>query len=666
MKRIIFPVSFLLVTSTSIFAQNVGIGTTTPAAKLDVKTTSSYVSQFNGAANMYMGIFENDLYRGYWGSLSGAAEDVDFGTGSGNVNGKLHLTILAVPKLTINALGNVGIGTTAPVYKLHISSGDLFVESSAGRIIFGYAATNQWHLMANNAGADIRWYTSSDGGTNTTSRHYFSQNGNVGIGGFSGTLVPQARLHVIGSGSGSSTNNLMLKNAAGDTLLRMRDDGLIGIGYNGTGYGRTLNLGGNGMNFYTAGKAFGGAIFPTDTSLIFWSNNGSNNYLVLQPPSWGNTGIGTYSPDAKLDVKSATNFVSKFNGIAPMYIGLYEADVYRGYLGSFSGAAEDVDFGTASGNASGKLNLTIQTIPKLTINAAGNVGVGTTAPNFKLHVTGGDLFVNSGSGNIVFGFESTNQWRMVTAGGGADLKWYITTDGNATSTCRHYFKQNGDVGIGGFSGTLSPLARLHVKGSGSSNSTNNFMLQNSAGDTLLRMLDDGNMGIGYNGGSFARTLNLGGTGMNFYTTGNVFGGAVFPTDTSLILWSANSSSNYVILQPIWGSVGIGTYSPDAKLDVSGTVILGNNGTVITNMIKATMNVNLASVAANSSLIQTFTVANVVTSSTVSISPAIALADGLLIAYARASAANTIEVKFTNVTGVAIDPGAMNYYITVIQ
>jgi hypothetical protein len=331
MKNLI--TTFLLISVCSIsWSQNVGIGTSTPAARLDVKTTSSYVAQFNGAAPMYMGIFEGDVYRGYWGSYSGAVEDVDFGTGSGNTVGKLHLTIQANPRLTIGADGKVGIGITNPGHLLHINGGDLFVQSSSGLIRFGYQGGNEWQMATTGGGADLRWYSTPDGGTTITPRHYFSQNGNMGVGGFSGPGVPLGRLDVIGAGTTSSTNTFLLRNSVGDTLLRMRDDGRMGIGYNGSSYGRTLNMGGTGINFYTANEtAFGGAIFPTDTSLVIWSNSNANNYLVLQP-SWGNTGVGTYTPNAKLHL----------NG--NMLIGSNSARIATGYQLSVDGKimAEEV------------------------------------------------------------------------------------------------------------------------------------------------------------------------------------------------------------------------------------------------------------------------------------------------------------------------------------
>ncbi|MCX6319854.1 MAG: hypothetical protein NTW29_21425 [Bacteroidetes bacterium] len=301
MRRLIL-FSFLTFVYGHVRSQNVGIGTTTPAARLDVKTTSNYVGQFNGTAPMYMGLFEDNIYKGYLGSYSGALDDIDFGTGAGNTTGKLHFTIQANPRMTIDNSGKVGIGTITPAHLLHINGGDLFVQSSSGLIRLGYAGANEWQMATTGAGADLRWYTTPDGGTTITPRHYFSQNGNVGIGGFSGPGVPLGRLDVIGAGTTSSTNTFILRNSLLDTIMRVRDDGRMGIGYNSTTYGRTINLGGTGINFYTANEAgFGGAVFPTDTSLVIWSNSGLNNYLIFQP-SWGNTGVGTYSPNAKFHV----------------------------------------------------------------------------------------------------------------------------------------------------------------------------------------------------------------------------------------------------------------------------------------------------------------------------------------------------------------------------
>jgi hypothetical protein len=100
---------------------SLGIGTSTPAAKLDVKTTSSNVARFNGGPSTFLSIVENDIYRGYWGSYSGADEDIDFGTGATNLTGKIHLAIQGDPKLSINTAGNVGIGVTDATAKLEVN-----------------------------------------------------------------------------------------------------------------------------------------------------------------------------------------------------------------------------------------------------------------------------------------------------------------------------------------------------------------------------------------------------------------------------------------------------------------------------------------------------------------------------------------------------------------
>ena len=215
-------------------------------------------------------------------------------------------------------------------------------------------------------------------------------------------------------------------------------------------------------------------------------------------------------------------------------------------------------------------------------------------------------------------------------------------------------------------GTTIPNAKLEIIGEGNNSSTNALMLKNSLNDTIFRVRNDGRIGIGFNGPTYGRFYQLGGTGMNFYTTDTDFGGAVFPTDTSLVLWSNSNANNYLVLQPSWGNVGIGTYSPDAKLDVKGSIKLGTAGSILTHIIKDTVAKNLPSIAAGASSIETFTLTGAVLGSSVMISPDIALPDGLIIAYARVSVANTIEVKFFNGSAANINLGAANFFISVIK
>jgi hypothetical protein len=140
---------------------NVGIGTSLPVTKLDINATSQNVAKFNGTSGMYISIYEDNIYRGYWGSYAGNAEDVDFGTGSGT-NGKLHLTIKASPKMTIDNLGNVGIGTQNPAHKLDVL-GNL---NTTGQVLLNGSAGTTGQVLTSNGVAAPTWTNAAF--TNTT------------------------------------------------------------------------------------------------------------------------------------------------------------------------------------------------------------------------------------------------------------------------------------------------------------------------------------------------------------------------------------------------------------------------------------------------------------------------------------------------------------------
>lgn len=107
----------------------------------------------SSASNLWWGIYENNAYRGYIGSYSGKNEDVDFGTGTLNSSGSVHLTIQAVPKLTVDSSGKVGIGTQTPQTALQINSGTgvLAIGDQGGWTALGLAnyVPGAYNLIAN-------------------------------------------------------------------------------------------------------------------------------------------------------------------------------------------------------------------------------------------------------------------------------------------------------------------------------------------------------------------------------------------------------------------------------------------------------------------------------------------------------------------------------------
>lgn len=178
----------------------VGIGTTTGynSERLVVSSSFQDVANFNAPSQTYIGIYENGSYRGYMGSYLGNAEDMDFGTNSTNATAKVHLTTKLLPRLTVDANGQVGIGTTTPnaQSKLHVNGDTIGVYAYApGTAVFASSSGNgvgSGGIFPPSSGvygeatgtsntAGIYAASNNNGCTNCTAITGYAQNGNTSI-----------------------------------------------------------------------------------------------------------------------------------------------------------------------------------------------------------------------------------------------------------------------------------------------------------------------------------------------------------------------------------------------------------------------------------------------------------------------------------------------------
>jgi hypothetical protein len=426
----------------------------------DIGGTTNYVSKFTGAKTLGNSlIFDNGTNVGIGtNSPSSLLNIVASGSGSTALTvqdnarkikigrDQIEVTDLSDvvstmylqpnSNLVINGTaGNVGIGSQ-PSYKLDVNG---TIRTQTGYILGANGLADI--TIDGNIGSQLRYgnqkilLNSADAYiyTNNIARVYVNNAGNVGIG----TTSPgAARLNVV---SDNNSNNPIIEAYA-------------------------LNLS-QGMGLaYSGLKAIGS---NADVDIVITPKGTGNSYF-----SAGNVGIGTSSPANKLTIQSNstqlrletasdpsayhTLIESNYNSSNPLNIyssaaasnamGTIVLSGITGvntYLNSYYG----IVFGTSTSS------ITTGTV-RMMITNGGNVGIGTTNPQSKLHIeTSSSNPFRMVRGSTNFGFE---------IGGGA-IGLYDYED----SIYRWYVDSIGNIGIG----TTSPSQKLQVNGSAEINSS---------------------------------------------------------------------------------------------------------------------------------------------------------------------------------------------------
>jgi hypothetical protein len=443
-------------------AGNVGIGTTSPGARLTVNGTNPAFDIQNSGSTYFRAELDGSNFT-YLSTLG--ANDMILRTNS-------------TERMRIISGGNVGIGTSTPTERLSLAG--------ATSTTFGISLTpsgwnNARHRFTvptsgdvsmlsfnyNGSIVDSALYATSaiyltqgvlvflTGGTNAvpTERMRITSGGNVGIG-----TTPSYRLHVVTDAVAGKQNMSNISRTTGNwvrfTNPQFSTDSSMGLILKSF----PDSDGRQGAGIIASG---GSNNASTDLDLFVTTSpdgSGGTSYSAIKINGFdGNVGIGTTSPATKFHVANTSSSVLfSQDGTNATIIGADAAGAasqglfLRGFPLTFTG----------NGGAGAEA---------MRITSGGNVGIGTTSPTTKLEVIGGTSNVNGYADGTIqvtslspIAFvvpsnlnPSLNRWgfrlREVNEG---DFSIYDYRN----SVNRVLINSSGNVGIG----TTSPATHLHV------------------------------------------------------------------------------------------------------------------------------------------------------------------------------------------------------------
>jgi hypothetical protein len=213
-----------------------------------------------------------------------------------------------------------------------------------------------------------------------------------------------------------------------------------------------------------------------------------------------NVGIGTTSPGVKLDVAGVVRSTGTSVGRATLepgaasnsgYAGFYNAAGTRvGYVG-FANDSSGI-FLINSEVATNAMTFSTAATERMRITSAGDVGIGTSSPGFKLDVSG-DAHA---SGSIFTGSDANGWGRFVNSGGALYVQAGSLNSGGATAqpiiftnmyggSERMRIDSSGNVGIG----AAAPQGKLDVQSRSSGTVTTGLVLDNRVANSVGTGID---------------------------------------------------------------------------------------------------------------------------------------------------------------------------------
>jgi hypothetical protein len=568
------------ITTSSIYETggNIGIGTTSPLAKLSVGNGSIsdanvpiQISSEGNGTQKWIGVNKNGSY----GLIAGYVED---GGLAGNgayirqiTSDPLYFAVNSTTTaMSIISSGNVGIGTTSPAYKLSVV-GKIALNDGGNSVFIGTNAGLSDDATANiNVGIGQNALQNNVSGSqnvaignNTLVANTNSNNTAVGSNSlqFSTTSVNNTAFgsfalnaNTVGSSSIAVGAAALLSNtignhntAVGNSAIRSNVSGSQNVGVGGSVLFNNTNGSDNVALGWNAARYFGtGTSSLTDTSgsifigsLARANASGEVNQIVI-----GMNALGLGSNTVVLGNDNVTTTALKGN------VGIGTTSPYSPLqVGSYSGTG-GYSYGTAATFVSA-FSSTLSTI-----------FIGST-DNTSTQDKGGSLDFGGGSeaSSTPYTFARIKGYKEVSGGGYSGYLAFCTTPpGSDANTERMRINSSGNVGIG----TTSPSSKLEVYDSANSNTVT--ITSDGANEQFrIRRYSNTNEQL-------------------------LFG--VHSSDYSYIQAVEQGVAYRALsLNPNGGNVGIGVTNPNALLEVNKNVSFSTIDTYAQLVVKTTSGAN---------------------------------------------------------------------------